>query len=98
MSKQTLNQGSQPERKPGFNQPADNSGMRVSAVVPVSVKYVDGKEFDGARGGDTRAKGANAVLPNNPALREAVGQFPLSGKQAAASAPIVTDNDEGVGG
>lgn len=62
------------------------------------IKYVDAKEFDGDRGGDTRAKAAPAVLPNQPNPREQMGQFPLSGRTPAASAPITTIDETEVGG
>ena len=64
------------------------SGMAVgSQVVVGAVKPVDSKTLGGSYPGDHRAKAAPAVLPNNPGPREAVGQAPLSGKQAASSKP-----------
>lgn len=42
--------------------------------VEVSVKPVDRKTLEGSYAGDSRAKGAPAVLPNNPGVREPMGQ------------------------
>src|SRR5919108_6605081 len=64
------------------------SGMTVGSQVNVGpIKPVDRKTLEGSTPGDTRAKAAPAVLPNNPGPREQVGQIPLSSKTPAASAP-----------
>jgi hypothetical protein len=63
--------------------------------VTVSVKPVDRKTITGSTPGDFRGKAADAALPANPAPRAAVGQFPLSGKQAAADKAASFPSDQG---
>lgn len=68
------------------------SGMAASQnseVRPVAVKQVDHKTIEGSNPGDSRAQGAPAVLPNNPAPRTAVGQAPF-GKNTPSGLPQVS--------
>jgi hypothetical protein len=100
-SNPTLNQGSQPERKPGFNQPAQvnggdklTSGMAVDSQIPAPVAtYVHGHELDGDRGGDTRktvsAAFSTDFAKNPPGPREPVRQSQVtSSKLIAMDAPV----------
>jgi hypothetical protein len=77
MSNETLNQGSNngglETDRPAFKPAADSTSMSVPSVIPVTVKYVDANEFDGARGGDTRKVAAPAVMPVQPAPRDTTG-------------------------
>lgn len=66
--------------------------------APIAVKQVDHIALEGSNKGDHRAKAAPAVLPKQPNPREQMGQFPLSGRTPATSAPITTDDLEGIGG
>jgi len=61
----------------------------------ISIKPTDRRTITGSTPGDFRAQAAPAVLPANPGPREAVGQFPLSGKQAASSKPASFPSDQG---
>ena len=60
---------------PNNRENASVSGMNVTGVS-VSVKPVDRKTVEGSTPGDFRAKGAPAVLPNQPGPREGMGQVP----------------------
>jgi hypothetical protein len=64
--------------KTAIGSPADgkrfnNDTVQNSQVAPVTVKYVDAKEFDGDRGGDTRSQAAQPVLPPQPGPRDETG-------------------------
>ncbi len=78
----------------GVGQKVDSctsSGFGGVTAVPVSVKPVDRRTLEGSTPGDFRAKAAPAVLPNQPAPRQPVGQTPLSGRTPAAPAPASFD-------
>jgi len=69
--------------------------------VPVSVRPVDRKTLEGSYAGDSRQKGTDAKMPQNPGPREGMTQAPLSGKQSPAPAPAsfpgdLADSDAGV--
>lgn len=65
-----------------------SDGLGVSGVN-VAVRHVDQRTIEGsyAADGDTRKKGAPAVLPENPGPREGMTQARLNSKTPAASAP-----------
>jgi hypothetical protein len=65
------------------------SGMSISSPVTVGpIRPVDRKTLAGSTPGDFRSGNVDhVVLPDNPGPREPKGQAPLSGKQAAATAP-----------
>ncbi len=78
MQNEKLNEQSgskQSDRNPG-----NTSGMSVGSQVNVGpTKYVDGNEFDGDRGGDTRKQAAPAVLPPQPGPRGQTTNDPNAG-------------------
>jgi len=78
------------------------SGMSVGSPIPVVVKPVDRLTIAGSTPGDHRAPALAADITasakNSPNPRENVGQFPLSARTPAASAPITTVDDAEVGG
>ena len=93
----TLNQGSQPERKPAVTaQPgsASTSPMSVNSQVTVGAfKPVDRKTLEGSTPGDFRAPANTADLTdfakNPPCPREPVRQSQLvSSKLQAMDAPV----------
>ena len=57
------------------NRPSESvSGMACDSPVAVTVRPVDRKTIEGSYPGDSRAKAAPAVLPNQPAPRQPVAQ------------------------
>lgn len=92
--------------QPGSKSPAqtdqatDGTGAESVTGVPViNVKPVDRRTLQGSTPGDFRAPASTsditAFAKDAPGPRDAVGQFPLSGKQAAASAPVTFIGAEG---
>jgi hypothetical protein len=82
---------------PRMTEPASdsiNSGMACqqnSEVRPVVIEKVD-------EGFYHATVSADPLAGNDRNPREQMGQFPLSGRQVAASKPVSTDDLEGVGG
>lgn len=73
---------------------SDASSMGVNSQVGnPQAKPVDFKTLAGSYSGDHRAKGADAVLPDNPDPRSPMGQFPLSARTPAAPKPFSSETE-----
>ncbi|MFL6307512.1 MAG: hypothetical protein ACJ72H_28610 [Candidatus Sulfotelmatobacter sp.] len=55
------------------------NNMNVPSVVPVSVKQTGYQTVEGCNPGDHRPQADDAVLPSNPAPRDAKGQSKVGG-------------------
>lgn len=98
---ENLNQGPQPERKLGFQQPKDETSMTVGAQFPAPLaKPVDRRTLAGSTPGDFSAEAAPAVLPANPGPRDGMGQSRVTSSRLDQPAQHVTDTDAltGIGG